>query len=83
MGVEAMVEAVQLIKKGKAARILQDDSKATYEPPCDDRVASIDFDKSIIDIYNFIRGCDPSQVLLQLLKRKGSGFMMLNVSLDN
>jgi methionyl-tRNA formyltransferase len=59
MGVEAMVEAVQLIKKGKAARILQDDSKATYEPPCDDRVASVDFDKSIIDIYNFIRGCDP------------------------
>jgi len=59
MGIEAMVEAVELIKKGKAPRIPQDDSKATYEPPCDDRVASISFEKSIRDIYNLIRGCDP------------------------
>jgi len=59
MGVDAMVEAVELIKKGKAPRISQDDSKATYEPPCDDRVASVNFEKSIKDIYNLIRGCDP------------------------
>jgi len=59
MGVDAMIEAVELIKKGKAPRIPQDDSKATYEPPCDDRVAAVDFEKSIVDVYNFIRGCDP------------------------
>jgi methionyl-tRNA formyltransferase len=59
MGVDAMVEAVELVKKGKAPRIPQDDSKATYEPLCDDRVASVDFEKSINDIYNLIRGCDP------------------------
>jgi len=59
MGKEAMVEAVELIKKGKAPRIPQDDSKATYEPPCDDRVASVSFEKSIKDIYNLVRGCDP------------------------
>jgi methionyl-tRNA formyltransferase len=59
MGVDAMVEAVELVKKGKAPRIPQDDSKATYEPPCDDRAASVDFGKSINDIYNLIRGCDP------------------------
>jgi methionyl-tRNA formyltransferase len=59
MGIEAMVEAVELIRQGKAPRIPQDESKATYEPPCDDRVASLDFEKSIHDIYNLIRGCDP------------------------
>lgn len=59
MGIEAIVEAVELIKTGKAPRIPQDESKATYEPPCDDRVASVSFDKSIKDIYNLIRGCDP------------------------
>jgi methionyl-tRNA formyltransferase len=59
MGVEAMVEAVELIKTGKAPRIPQDESRATYEPPCDDRVASVNFEKSIKDIYNLIRGCDP------------------------
>jgi methionyl-tRNA formyltransferase len=59
MGIEAIIEAVELIKKGKAPRIPQDESKATYEPPCDDRVAAIDFEKSIDDVYNLIRGCDP------------------------
>jgi methionyl-tRNA formyltransferase len=59
MGIDAIVEAVELIKKGKALRIPQDESKATYEPPCDDKVASVDFEKSVNDIYNLIRGCDP------------------------
>jgi methionyl-tRNA formyltransferase len=59
MGIDAIVEAVELIKTGKAPRIPQDESRATYEPPCDDRVASVNFEKSIKDIYNLIRGCDP------------------------
>jgi len=59
MGIDAIVEAVGLIKKEKAPRIPQDESKATYEPPCDDRVASVNFEKSIKEIYNLIRGCDP------------------------
>jgi len=59
MGVDAMVEAAELIKKGEAPRIPQNNSKATYEPPCDDRVAAVDFGKPVIDVYNFIRGCDP------------------------
>jgi methionyl-tRNA formyltransferase len=59
MGIEAIKEAVELIKKGEAPRIPQDESKATYEPPCDDRVAAIDFEKSIHGVYNLIRGCDP------------------------
>jgi len=59
MGIDAIAEAVDLIKEGKAPRIPQDESRATYEHPCDDRVASLDFEKSINDIYNLIRGCDP------------------------
>ncbi len=59
MGVEAMLEAVDLIKKGKAPRIVQDESKATYEPPCDDRVAAIDFEKPVQESTISIRGCDP------------------------
>jgi methionyl-tRNA formyltransferase len=59
MGIEAMTEAVNLVKQGIAPRIPQDESKATYEPPCDDRVASIDFSRPVNEIYNLIRGCDP------------------------
>jgi len=70
LGVDALVEAVELIKGGKAPRIPQDESRATYEPPCDDRVASVDFGKSIEDIYNLIRGCDPQPGAYTTLKGK-------------
>ena len=59
MGVEALVEAVTLIAAGKAPRIPQDHSKATYEPPCDDKVAGLNWEQPGQVIYNFIRGCDP------------------------
>jgi methionyl-tRNA formyltransferase len=70
MGIEAIMEAVELIKKGKAPRIPQDESKATYEPPCDDRVASIDFEKQIPDVYNLVRGCDPQPGAFTTFKAK-------------
>jgi methionyl-tRNA formyltransferase len=59
MGVDAIVESVALIKSGEAPKLSQDDSLATYEPPCDDRVAAVDWSKPASDIYNLIRGCDP------------------------
>src|SRR4030042_4491370 len=70
MGIDAIIEAVELIKTGKAPRIPQDESRATYDPPCDDRVASVGFDKSIKDIYNLIRGCDPQPGAYTTLKGK-------------
>ncbi len=59
MGIDAILESVQLIKAGNAPRIIQDESLATYEPPCNDKVARIDWSKPGQDIYNLIRGCDP------------------------
>ena len=37
MGVDAMLESVDLVKAGKAPRIKQDEAKATYEGRCDRR----------------------------------------------
>ena len=59
LGIEAIVEAVDLIKSGKAPKIPQDHSLATYEPPCDDKVAAIDWSKPASEVYNLVRGCDP------------------------
>ncbi|UCD80299.1 MAG: hypothetical protein JSW26_02370 [Desulfobacterales bacterium] len=59
MGIDAIVEAVDLIKNGKAPKISQDEALATYEPPCDDRHAGIDWSKPAREVYNLIRGCDP------------------------
>ena len=81
MGVDAIVESVELIKRGGAPQIPQDESKATYEPPCDDRVASLDFDKSINDIHNLIRGCDPQPGAYTIFKGKKVRFYDVKKSL--
>jgi methionyl-tRNA formyltransferase len=59
MGIEAIVEAVELIKEERAPRVPQDEAGSTYEPLCDDRVAAIDWQKPAREIHNLVRGCDP------------------------
>jgi len=68
MGVEAILESIDLIKNGKAPKIPQDEVNATYEPPCDDRVAGIEWNKSAQELYNLVRGCDPQPGAFALLK---------------
>jgi methionyl-tRNA formyltransferase len=59
LGVEAVLDSVDLIKTGRAPSIVQDESQATYEPICRDEHAQVDFAKPAREIYNLIRGCDP------------------------
>lgn len=59
MGIDAIIESVDLIKAGKAPKIRQNEDEATYEPPCEDQVAGINWNKSDHEIYNLVRGCDP------------------------
>ncbi|MCE5264344.1 MAG: methionyl-tRNA formyltransferase [Deltaproteobacteria bacterium] len=59
LGVGAIAESVDLIKAGRAPRLVQDESLATYEPLCNDKVALIDWTKPAAEVYNLIRGCDP------------------------
>ena len=59
LGVEAIAESVDLIKAGRAPRLIQDESLATYEPLCNDKVALIDWSKPAAEVHNLIRGCDP------------------------
>lgn len=59
LGIEAIGEAVDLINQGNPPRIVQDESKATYDPPCRDEHAKIDWAKPAQEVYNLIRGCDP------------------------
>ena len=60
MGVEAMMEAVDLVKAGKASRVKQDESLATYEGRCGADNARIDWGKPWRQIHNLIRGCNPA-----------------------
>src|SRR3974390_3013186 len=60
MGVEAMLEAVDLVKAGKAPRIKQNESKATYEGRCGAENAKIDWGKPWEQIDRLLRGCNPA-----------------------
>ena len=59
MGVDAMMESVDLVKAGKAPRIKQDESKATYEGRATADIARIDWGKSWRQIDPLVRGCNP------------------------
>jgi methionyl-tRNA formyltransferase len=74
MGVDAILESIDLIKAGNAPKIPQDEAGATYEPPCDDRVAGIDWDKPAGELYNLVRGCDPQPGAFALFKGEKTRF---------
>ena len=60
MGVDAMLESVDLVKAGKAPRLKQDESKATYEGRATADIARIDWGKSWRQIDPLVRGCNPA-----------------------
>ena len=60
MGVEAMIESIELVRSGNAPRITQDESKATYEGWFGPKEAAIDWSKPGIEVFNLVRGSDPS-----------------------
>jgi len=59
LGIEALVEGIELIKKGIAPRIPQNESQATYEGLCTEKDAIINWSAPIDRVYNLIRGTNP------------------------
>lgn len=60
MGVEALCEAVDLVRTGAAPRLKQDETLATYEGPCERDNARVDWGKPWRQVHDLIRGCDPA-----------------------
>ena len=59
LGIEALIESIELIKRGIAPRIPQDESQASYEGLCTEKDAIINWLQPVIKIYNLIRGTNP------------------------
>jgi len=59
LGVQAVLDAVALVREGRAPRIPQNEAEATYDPLCRDEHAAIDWTRSVAEVHNLIRGCDP------------------------
>lgn len=59
VGVEAMMEAVDMVRDGTAPKIVQDESQHTYESWCRKDNVKIDWTKPVQEVWNLIRGSDP------------------------
>jgi methionyl-tRNA formyltransferase len=60
MGVQAMVEAADLVVAGKHRETVQDESQASYEGWCRAAEAKINWASHVDFTYNLIRGCNPA-----------------------
>jgi methionyl-tRNA formyltransferase len=59
LGVDVIAEAVELIAAGRAPRVPQDESRATYDPLLTDAHAGVDWAAPTARVHDLIRGCDP------------------------
>src|SRR5215469_16193718 len=60
MGVQAMLEAADMVLSGKHTETVQDESRASYEGWCKSGEARIEWAHPIDQVYNLIRGCNPA-----------------------
>ena len=60
LGVDAMIESLDLVKARKAPRVKQDLAKGSYESWFKKDLAEIDWSKSAGDVYNLIRATNPA-----------------------
>ena len=59
LGVEAMMESIELVRDGNAPREVQDAEDGSYEGWCRKDDVLIDWSKSSDEVYNLIRGANP------------------------
>ena len=60
MGVEAMLESIDLVREDRAPKVVQNESQATYESWCRKADAEVDWTLPVGEVHNLIRGADPS-----------------------
>ena len=59
LGVEAMMESIELVRDGHAPREAQDPDDGSYEGWCRKDDVEIDWSKPAAEVYNLIRGANP------------------------
>ena len=81
LGVEALVEAVDLIDRDEAELQVQSENGASFQGLVDDSVAAISLAKSAAEIDRLVRGCDPQPGAF--LQRTGQTIRLYDVKLVN
>jgi len=60
LGVQALLEAADLVVAGKHTELVQDESKASYEGWMRAAESKINWSNHVNYVYNLIRGCNPA-----------------------
>jgi methionyl-tRNA formyltransferase len=60
LGVQAVLEAADLVVAGRHTETVQDEAQASYEGWCRQAEARINWHNHVDFIHNLIRGCDPA-----------------------
>jgi methionyl-tRNA formyltransferase len=60
LGVQALLEAADLVVAGQHTETVQDEANASYEGWCRDAEAQVNWHNHVDFIHNLIRGCDPA-----------------------
>ena len=77
LGVTMLTEAVALVREGRAPRIEQDHTAASYEPPLGAEHGDIDWTRPGRVVFNHIRGCDPTPGAAARLAQGDRGLVRL------
>ena len=59
LGVEAMMESIELVREGNAPKQVQDPDDGSYEGWCRKEDVLIDWSRNTDEVYNLIRGANP------------------------
>jgi methionyl-tRNA formyltransferase len=59
LGVAVVLDAVALVREGRAPHVPQEESHASHDPLCRDEHAAIDWSRPASAVHDLIRGCDP------------------------
>ncbi len=70
LGIGVLLKSIELIKKGIAPRIPQNESPATYERLCTEKDAVINWLQPVNKVYNLIRGTNPQPGAITHLRGK-------------
>ena len=65
--IDSVLEVCDLFRSGNPPRIVQDEADATYERRCTAKHARIDWNKPVKQVYDLIRGTNPSPGALTTL----------------
>jgi len=60
LGIKMLAKAVRLIREDHAQTLVQDEAKASFQPVITNKDTGIDWSQSTRQIYNLIRGANPS-----------------------